>query len=226
MVLATGRKYEDAMPLLEKALQIDPNLAESWNNLGNVFFSLDQVDKAISCFNKALERKPNFPSAHSSLGVALFASGKVDEAIRQYQRALDINPDYAEAENNWALALASTGRTKEAIDHYRRAVAINPNYFGALCRLGMLLASCRDGSLRDGVQAVQLAERAVAMTKRQSPDALDALAAAYAETGRFSDAVKTAEEAYFLAAQQNMPELAESIRTRLSLYRAGAPFRK
>jgi len=78
--------------------------------------------------------------------------------------------------------------------------------------------------VRDGAEAVRLARQAGALTLRKSPLALGTLAAAYAEAGRFSDAVRTAEEARDLAIADGQPQLAERNRILLELYRAGRPY--
>jgi spermidine synthase len=81
-----------------------------------------------------------------------------------------------------------------------------------------------DAGLRDGGRAVTLAERAALLSHHSDPLILDVLAAAYAEAGRFGDAVATAEAALDLARRSDRSELAEQLMERLRLYRAGLPF--
>ena len=92
--------------------------------------------------------------------------------------------------------------------------------------LAWLLATCPLDSLRNGAEAVDQARRAVALCRRQNAGTLDTLAAAYAEAGRFPDAVATARDALKLAAGQDGPELAASISGRIVLYEAGKPYRE
>ena len=89
-----------------------------------------------------------------------------------------------------------------------------------------MLATDPNISLRNGPEAVELAQRAIELTDGKSPAILATLAAAYAEAGRFADAVQTAHKALDLAAQQNEPALAESIQAKIHLYEAGRPFRE
>ncbi len=72
---------------------------------------------------------------------------------------------------------------------------------------------------------MSLASRAVALSKGEV-NALDTLAAAYAEAGQFSEAVQTAQKALELATEQKKKSLAESLKAKISLYEAGTPFRE
>ena len=80
--------------------------------------------------------------------------------------------------------------------------------------------------MRRGAEAVTLAARAAQLSGARDPALLDTLAAAYAEAGRFPEAVSAARRARDLATQQHQPAQAESIQTRLALYEAGTPFRE
>jgi spermidine synthase len=87
------------------------------------------------------------------------------------------------------------------------------------------LAASPVDAVRNAEQAVKLGQRAVELSGGKDPQALDALAAAYAEAKRFPEAVQTAKTAIELAAQQRDPDLAE-LKARLRLYEAGTPFRE
>ncbi len=88
-----------------------------------------------------------------------------------------------------------------------------------------LLATDPDRSIRDGAEAVSLAEWAAELSNHKDPAVLDTLAAAYAEAGRFSEAVKTAEQAIELAGAQRKSTLADSLRRRMKLYQDRSPYR-
>jgi Flp pilus assembly protein TadD len=80
--------------------------------------------------------------------------------------------------------------------------------------------------LRNGAEAVRLAERACELTKRQQAFLIGTLAAAYAEAGRFGDAVRAAEQAIAMAEAAGDTEVAKRNRELLELYRSGKPFRQ
>ncbi|HLX68371.1 MAG TPA: tetratricopeptide repeat protein [Verrucomicrobiae bacterium] len=217
-------KVAEAIAQYQRALQIKPDFAEAHNSLGNVLLQQGKVAEAITQYRRALQIKPDFVEAHANLGNALFQQGKTDEAITQYQEALHINPDNAETCYNFGNTLLQQGKVAEAIAQYQKAVQINPNYVEALNNLARVLATCSQASLRNGSQAVELAQRANQLTGDANPVVLDTLATAYAEAGRFADAVKTAQRALQLAETQSNSALAEAIRSQLEFYQAGRPF--
>ena len=84
------------------------------------------------------------------------------------------------------MALGQLGRTREAVAQYQEALRLNPDLAGALNNLAWVLATCPDDQLRNGAEAVRLAERACELTHYREPLFIGTLAAAYAEAGRFS----------------------------------------
>ena len=108
----------------------------------------------------------------------------------------------------------------------REAVRLQPNQIGFVNQLAWVLATCPKASVRNGAEAVELAQRAVRISGGRAPAVLGTLAAAYAEAGRFPEAVQTARNALELATQQNKQTLAESLKAKLPLYQAGIPFRE
>jgi Flp pilus assembly protein TadD len=116
------------------------------------------------------------------------------------------------------------GRTREAVAQYREALRLNPNLAGALNNLAWVLAASPGDELRNGAEAVRLAERACELTHYGEPLFIATLAAAYAESGRFPEAVTTAERAEQLATTAGLKILAEKDRQLLELYRAGKPY--
>jgi Flp pilus assembly protein TadD len=99
----------------------------------------------------------------------------------------------------FALTLARHAKTDSAIEQYRQAIALQPEMLEALNNLAWLLATSGESRLRNGSEAVQLAQHACELTQNQQPLFLGTLAAAYAEVGRFDDAIRTAEKARDLA---------------------------
>jgi tetratricopeptide (TPR) repeat protein len=107
----------------------------------------------------------------------------------------------------------------------RLALALKPDMVEALENLAWILATHPSEALRNGAEAVRLAERACKLSQYREPVSLVTLAAAYAEAGRFGDAVKTAEKARDLAAAAGLKDVAAKNSERLELYRAGKPCR-
>jgi Flp pilus assembly protein TadD len=122
------------------------------------------------------------------------------------------------------MALGQLGRTREAVAQYREALRLNPNLAGALNNLAWVLAASPDDELRNGAEAVRLAGRACELTHYGEPLFVGTLAAAYAEAGRFPEAVTTAEKAEQLATSAGLKKVAEKNQQLLELYRTGKPY--
>src|SRR2546426_2355955 len=140
--------------------------------------------------------------------------GKVDAAAR----ALGI----MSPTTTWAK-LRRRGELSDAIQHFQQAVQLRPDWAPALTDLAWLLATAPDDTLRDGDQAIRLAERAADLTGRRDAGALDALAAAYAAAGLFDRALETTQAAVHL---NSSGPIAAAIRERQELYRAHKPYRE
>jgi Flp pilus assembly protein TadD len=223
VALAGRGQMDEAIAHYREALESKPDYADAHNNLGIALAGRGQLDEAIGHYREALKTKPDYAEAINNLGVALAGRGQVDEAITRFRRAVVLKPDYVGARINLGLALAGRGQAGEAIAQYEEALRIEPDNGAALTCLAWMRATCSDARLRDGPQAVSLARRAIDRSAGDA-NALDALAAAYAETGRFAEALQTARRAADLAMRQNERALAESIQARIGLYRTGAPF--
>jgi tetratricopeptide (TPR) repeat protein len=114
--------------------------------------------------------------------------------------------------------LATQGRYEEAIQEYKVALQEDPDYMVALNDLAWLLATAADSRIRDGAEAVELAEKACRLTNYKITLFVGTLGAAYAEAGRFDDAVKTAQKAVALATAAKNENLLKKNRELLELY--------
>jgi len=112
----------------------------------------------------------------------------------------------------------------EAIVQFQTALQIKPDSVDVLNNLAWLLATGPDAQLRDGVQAVQYAGRACELTHHGVTPLVGTLAAAYAEAGRFDDAIATAQKACALATAAGEKDLLEKNQKLLVLYRAHQPY--
>jgi tetratricopeptide (TPR) repeat protein len=219
-------RFDEAIKTYRKAIQIKPDSFEALNNLGVALATQRQLDEAIETYRKAIQINPNFFLAHDNLGQALSGQGRFDEAIESYGKAIQTDPNHADTHFNFGLALNQLGRTKEAVAQYREALKLNPELAVALNNLAWVRAVNSDDELRNGAEAVRLAERACELTHYNEPLFIRTLAAAYAESGRFPEAVTTAEKAEQLASSAGLKDLAGNNRQLLELYQAGKPYRE
>ena len=225
LVLAKQGKPDEAAVQFKRALAIDPGLWLARYGLGELLLDQGKFDGAIEQFSEVLRLQPKHEPAWLQLGIARAGQGKLAEAVEALSAALRIAPDDAVAHYHLASALSGQHNIKEAIPHYRKALKTLPDFPEALNNLAWILAAHPDPQVRNGREAVDLAERACQLTEYKQPIMVGTLAAAYAETGRFAEAVTTAEKAKTLAEQSNQMELAAKNRTLLELYRSGQPGR-
>ena len=180
---------------------------------------------SASLFEHALAvTRDNFV-AHNNLGEVLMDGGDLAAAESHFAEAVRLKPYDAEARCSLAAALTSQHKAREAIQHYQEALKLLPNFPDALNNLAWILAANPDPQVRNGPEAVGLAERACKLTNYKQPLLVGTLAAAYAEAGRFTEAVATAEKARTLAEQANQLDVAARNRALLELYRSGQPAR-
>jgi protein O-mannosyl-transferase len=225
-VLFHWGKVDEAIPYFQKALQLNPDYTEALNNLGSALLQEGKVDQAIARFQKALQIDPDSVEAYGNLGNAMLQEDKVDEAIAQYQKALQLSPHNANLYNNLGNALSRQGHFEQAMAQYQAAIKLEPNNPSFLNNLAWLLATCPEARVRNGRQAVQLAERVCQLTDYEQPQLICTLAAAYAEAGRFEDAVATSERAHELAVAVGQQALALQSQKLLQLFKAHQPYRE
>jgi tetratricopeptide (TPR) repeat protein len=123
-----------------------------------------------------------------------------------------------------ASAVAKGTKVSRAIERFQQALAADPNSPVALNNLACLLATAADPALRNGPEAVRLAEKACALTEYQNTSTISTLAAAYAEVGRFDDAIAMAEKACALAREKGQPALLAGNQQMLEYFRQQRPF--
>lgn len=178
-----------------------------------------------SLWKHTLACTENNQIAHRNLGLAVFKKGRVDEAIAHYEEALRIMPVFADVHYNLGFALQQKGDVEGAMAHYEKAIEFQPDFPQALTNLAYFLATSDRAASRDGARAVELAEKANRLTYGSSPVILGTLAAAYAEQGRFPEAVDTVGRAVEQAAAQGNSVLAQGLQEQLKTYQAGLPLR-
>ena len=123
-------------------------------------------------------------------------------------------------------ALARHGKVSEAVIEFHTTLRLRPDLPPALATLAWILATSGNASVRNAAEAVSLAERLRAVTGADNAEVLDVLAAAYAEAGRFNDAIEAAHKAADLAQASGQKALTAQIRERLKWYQAGRPYRE
>jgi protein O-mannosyl-transferase len=222
-ILASHQKYDQARTHLEASLALKPDNAAALSNLGRVLSLQGKPAEAEPRFQAALALKPKDADIRKAYATALAEQGRTAEAVAQLQEAIRLGPG-TDLRLQLAALLRETGKLREAMAEYRAVLAVKPDEPEALNNLAWLLATCADPTLRDGVAAVSLAEHACRLSGFKDARPLGTLAAAFAEAGRFTDAVLTAQKAIDLADSSGDSQLASVGKQLLRLYRAGKPY--
>jgi len=211
--------YRSNTTLWQDTLQQNPTSYLAYNNLGNEEYNRGLVEQAVADWKKSIELWPHNAEAYSNIGAAyLHMPGKVDEAIANCREALALAPQRFNAHVNLGSALYQMGQYKEALDQFREALRIAPRDFGALNNTAWVLATCSDPTLRNGAEALTLAERAHALVG-DAPSMLRTLAAAHAASGDLRGACEIAQDALRLNAGKDV-RLALGLRQDMLNYKA------
>ena len=216
----------DAMWHYTEALRLQPELADAQYNLANALAGHGQIEAASKHYEASLRSDPSSADGHNNLAYMLAREGKLDRAESEFRSALALRPDLWQAHYGLAALFVRQGKVQEAMRQYHATLAIRPDFVEVLTRLAWLLAVHPDLHLRNGTQAVELAERACRLTQYGQPTVLMTLAAAYAEMGRFAEAVSSAQKAQSLAQVAGQTKLARRNQQLLELFQAGQPYRE
>ena len=220
-----GRSSE-ALVQFEAALRIDPNLALPHQNIGWILAARGELEGADPHYREAMRLAPSDALVRVDFGKVQIARGAFGDAIATLQEALRIDPQNTEARVQMGIALTQGGRASEATVIFREALRDAPDSPEALNGLAWILATAEDSALRDGEEAVRLAERASELTGGGDPNLLDTLAAAYAEAARFEEAAQTEERALERFRRSGQGSAIRDCEERLRLFRGGLPFRE
>jgi tetratricopeptide (TPR) repeat protein len=226
--------WRNSETLWTHALAVTPDNDVAHNNLGYLCVDRGELDKAISHFESAArirsgKRDPHYDASSAfiqmNLANALDEKGQVAEALIHYRKLLELQPDNIEVHNIVGTVLIQQGRVVEAVEEWQKVLAIQPDNGNAMSNLAWVFATSPDQSLRDGPKAVELAQRALRISGGRIPILFRTLAAAYAESGRFSEAIQTAQQGIELANSQGNSRLATELQGNIALYQEQRPLR-
>ena len=248
---AAIEEFEEAVALDPTLLEARLNLGEAYLSLKD-FDKAEAQYRAIVKLQsvggtKDREANDNFSQAHTGLAKVAVARMDTDEGIRELRQATELNrqnvaavrllatlrfqrAEYREGEKCLAslLAMLPAAGRRNAAEQFGKQFETKGKTKDAVRAwtfLGWTFATSCEPRLLDAQAALDLSQRAAALTKRQDPLALDALAAAQAADGNYNDAVQTAQAAVKLANSQGNKPLAEAIARRVPFYQQGKPYR-
>jgi tetratricopeptide (TPR) repeat protein len=223
-LLQSQGRLEESVRHYTAALQYDPGLAEAHNNLGILDVQQGRPAKGTTELREALRLHPGNEETEYNLALALNEQGQWREALVLWQRLAPARPKDSAAQYQCGRALAGLGKTREAMSRFAAALLLTPDSPEALQALAWILSTDPRPELRNGGEAAPMAEKACQLTGRRRPVMLVTLAAAYAEAGRFDEAVAAARQGRDLAAAQGQKEIETKAGLVLAALQAGHPF--
>jgi len=218
-------KVDEAIQEFRRVLSRDPQSITGRFNLAGALLRSGRVTEAVAEYEKAVAINPDFTQGHLALGHALMRAERLAEAIAQFKIALQLQPGYAHARNSLATAFAASQQWGEAIRCWRETLEIDPNNVAAQSGLAWTLATAPDPTLRNGAEALAISQHLSQTTGASNPLLLRVLAAAYAEAGRFPEAIETTERGIALATSQDHADVAAILQGDLKLLQSAQPLR-
>jgi tetratricopeptide (TPR) repeat protein len=217
----TGR-FEEALSDLTKAIELNGTYVNTWYNRAEVRYELGQYEDAASDYSEVLARQPDDFGAYIGRGHAWFRMGELNKALADYNQAVALDPTSAGSLINRGDTYRQLGQWGKASADYRAALKLDAQSGRAYRAAAWLMATCPDEKFRNTELAIEAAEKALELDGAHADFAYDdALAAALASAGRYSEAITAAERALTAAPDEAKLGLEE----RLQLYRAGKPYR-
>lgn len=213
---------ERAVESFRRALAENPGYQPAHNGLGKILLEEGDLEGALRHFSEAATLKPQDPVARSNRGLVLARMGRWLEAEEEFAAGLKWAPTNADWWSSVGICREQLGNRRDAVVAYRTALVLDSDHHLAANNLAWLLATAPEPELRDGVRAVELSEQVVA--SGGSASALDTMAAALAEAGRYHDAVAVAEQALDVLGSTS-GDFAAEIAGRQALYARRRPFR-
>ncbi|MGK0187644.1 MAG: tetratricopeptide (TPR) repeat protein [Verrucomicrobiales bacterium] len=168
----------------------------------------------------ALAANPDDPAALRVLAMALVQQKDFTSAAPYFERLVEASPDDAQLRLQWATVLDRSGNAADAVTHYKKALNLDRKTLAAADGIARIRASHPDSALRNGQEALILGQRLCKLTQKKNVQYLDTLAMAYAELGRFDDAIATLRQAISVTPEN------QALKLRLQLYESAKPFRR
>jgi tetratricopeptide (TPR) repeat protein len=215
-------RLDEAVADFDAVIRLAPGSAEGHYFRGLVHADRGDRDRAVADFGEAIRLDPQLARAYWNRGLAHLARRDYERAIADYTEVIRINPDDPAGYNQRAVCRCLKGERAEALADHEEALRRDPENPATHNYLAWLLATSPEDGIRDGPRALEYATRACEQTEWQNAAFLDTLAAAYAECGRFDEAVRWEGKALELVSEAGKADY----RSRLELYQAGRPYRE
>ena len=147
LTLINKKQFNDAKKIFSEILKNEPNNFSAYNNLGNIYFILGNLDSALQNYDNAIKLKKDFADAYNNKGNVLIKLNKKKDAIESYQKAIQFNKSHFQAYYNLGAALKGQKKYELAIENYKKAKKLKPDYFEVYIGLGNLYLEIKNNNL-------------------------------------------------------------------------------
>ena len=219
------KSYLEAIEWYDQAIKVNKYYAPAYTNSGFAFTEIKKYDEAIKKFERAIDIDPNDCRIYIGYGNLFYNQKKFLKAIEFYDKGIEKDSKNALAFELRGAAYSKITQYERAISDFNKSLEINPKQANAYNHISWILATCPNAIYRDGAKAVEIAEKGLELGK--DPSILDTLAAAYAEAGKFEDAIKIEEEVILmLKKEENASFQINECTEHLNYYKSHKPWRE
>jgi tetratricopeptide (TPR) repeat protein len=202
-------------------IELNPQFPKAYSNRATLYVQAGDFEHAVADYDSALNIDRTLLQAHIGRGRVCHMMGALDKALESMNAAVELDGTNAEIICSRGDLLVDLARYEEALEDYAKAIDLNPKFEHAYRNGAWLLATCPDEEIRDVDGALTGAQAALECGYGERHAALDTMAAALANAGRFEEAVGTLQQAIEIAP----PEAVSAYQARQQLYESGQPFR-
>ena len=186
------KNYQQAEIAFKESINLNPNNAEIYNNLGVAFKEQEKFTDALESYKKAISINQKFTEAYNNIGILYQKMKKYEQSISYFEKAIHIKSDYSNGYNNLGMSLNKIGKLDKAILNFKKAIIYNKNHFQAYCNLGINQIHNKEYE-----KAIINLKEASAINP-QYEVTYNNLGIAFRETGRFDDAISNFKKAISL----------------------------
>lgn len=216
-------RYEEALAYWQALMAHEDAVPDDRYRMGLTLEKMGRIDEAVAEYERILDELPEHLTTRLRMGELLAQDERHDEAKVHFEFVVARYPANVRLQRYLGGRAEIEGEWAKAIGHYQTALDYaqdESEAVGLMVSLATIRAMCPDRRFRDAISAVRLGETLLRVTEGRDPIVLHILAAAFANMGRFDDAVRAAEQALALAREMEMTQLIEELESRLEAYRA------
>ena len=216
-------EVDGALEQYREAIRLSPTMARAHFAIGVLMETRRQDGEAIKAFEAAVASDPAYTEPRFALANALRRTGRVQEALTQYSEVLRLDATVSQASFGYAMALVRLGRYQEARSRLESAMKTFPDQPGFAHAQARLLAAAPDDRVRDGARALSIMNEL--MKTQQTLAMAETMAMAFAEQGRFDEAVQWQRDAIRAASESKRDDLVRRLTVNLRRYENRQPCR-